>query len=925
MIEFGVLGPLLVQRDTQPIPIPSTMTRRLLGVLLARTPRPVPIDTITDQIWLGAPPPAAKAALHAYISRLRPRLDADRIRTCATGYALHTDPDDVDARRFEHLIDLAAGARSTGHPERAHTAIRQALDLWRGSAYEGMLDVPDLAAEAGRLEDLRICAIEDAIQFDVDGAHHAAAVNELIPAIARHPYRERLRAQHMLALYRLGRRADALAAYRDTYRALDTGLGIKPGPDLQDLHRRILEDDPTLTTPGRPAGPTLLPRPATAFIGRDQHLRDLDTITSDTGPQVPMALLTGGVGTGKTALAVWWARSAARRFPDGQILIDLRGFGRDTPLTATQALALLLRALGADPQTIPVSEADAILAYRRVTAGKRLLLVLDNANGVDQVRPLLPVGPGAAVVVTSRNRLAGLVARDDARRIPVDALPLERAVDLLRATVGPRIETEPHAATALATACAGLPLALRITAAVLADEPERTVAAHVTALTRGDRLPQLALEGDPDSSVRIALDQSYERLDPDAQRAFRLLGLVPGPDIGVPAAAALTGWSLPGTAAVLARLTAAHLLADRGDRRAAFHDLIAEYARDLCLGDETAADREAAYSRLLTWFVAQADRADHTLRPAEPVQDWVEADRATITYPDPDAALDWFEREGEGIIALIRSAQHTRPEFCWQLAYAASTWFRRRRSWHEWADVFTVAAAAAEASGAAVGRYGIESGLGVAHSYGHHPELSLPHFVRGLAAARASGDRRTLVHALRDIGGAYGELLRVDDAIAALGEAEGIIAPDPGLAELLIAVVGNTGYTYLSAGRYEESLPYLYRALAAAQQAGSLEHIASVANNITFVLRKLLRAEEAHASASIALDAAIAIGHRVMEFRARYSLGQIAVLLGRLDDARAALLQISDIDPDDYCVTNLRGIVAQAEAADAGDHGGRSG
>jgi tetratricopeptide (TPR) repeat protein len=409
---------------------------------------------------------------------------------------------------------------------------------------------------------------------------HEQLVPQLRDLARQHPLREHNHAQLMLALYRCGRQAEALAAYQRARDVLVTELGVEPGPGLRDLHQRILSADPALavTGPARPAEaeplrvtPQELPSAVPGFTGRSAELKALTGLLDRSGPQAPGAVVIsaigGTAGVGKTALAVHWAHNVADRFPDGQLYVNLRGYDPGQPVPAADALAGFLRSLGVPGQDIPPEENERAARYRSLLAGKRILVVLDNAGSADQVRPLLPGTGACTVVVTSRDALAGLVAIDGAARLDLDLLPLAEAVALLQTLIGSRADAEPDAAAELADQCCRLPLALRVAAELAASRPAASLAGLTGELADlRTRLDLLGAGGDPRTQVRAVFSWSYQQLSIEAARAFRLVGLNPGPDLEPYAAAALTGAALPLARQALEVLARAHLISNtRGE------------------------------------------------------------------------------------------------------------------------------------------------------------------------------------------------------------------------------------------------------------------------------------------------------------------------------------------------------------------------
>ncbi|HET9137790.1 AfsR/SARP family transcriptional regulator, partial [Actinophytocola sp.] len=433
--------------------------------------RVVPLDRLAEIVWGDDPPAGARNAIQAHVSRLRRTLTCDvEVELVARhpGYLLRVDPQRIDLHRFRSLVGSAH--RSTD-PRRSDQLLRAALTLWRG------FPLADVTCGAVRnrlvrgLAEEGLAALEHRLANDLRLGRHTETVAELADLAAEHPLRERLAELWILALYRCCRQADALAAYRQTRIRLAEELGIEPSPALKLLHQRILAADPGLDValaeaPFRPPVPAQLPAGVAAFTGRAEQLRRLDTLLSGhgTAPAMVIVALTGPAGVGKTALAVHWAHRIEPRFPDGQLFASLRGSAFGPPPRPTETLAGFLYALGVPAGQVPTDLETAIGLYRTLVADKRLLVVLDDVVDPEQVRPLLPGSAGCLVLVTSRDPLCGLVARDGAHRVALDALTPDEARALL-ARILP--SARPDAIAELARLCAHLPLTLRTAAANL--------------------------------------------------------------------------------------------------------------------------------------------------------------------------------------------------------------------------------------------------------------------------------------------------------------------------------------------------------------------------------------------------------------------------------------------------------------------------
>jgi DNA-binding SARP family transcriptional activator len=599
--ELRLLGPVQMWAAGQSLDLGPPKQRAVLAALAVEANRPVPMPTLVERVWDQAPPPHARDVVYTHLTAVRRMLreatavegDAAALLRTGGGYLLEIDPDRVDAHRFRRLTEQA---RSPATPPTAQAALlRQALDLWRGPA------LADLSsAWAGRVrqawQQQRLAAVRHWAEVELRLGRPTAAVEDLVPLAAEHPLVEPLLALLMRALHADGRDAEALDVYATARRRLAEELGVDPGVELREVHQAILRG--TLPPPGpgaadaadadvaaagagkgEPRAPTRpvpaqLPADVHAFTGRRQELAALDRLLTPgqadgadgQSTAVVISAVSGTAGVGKTALAVHWAQRARARYPDGQLYVNLRGYDPAQPMTAADALGGFLTGLGVAGPDIPPDLDDRAARYRTEIAGRRILVVLDNASSVDQVRPLLPGSASAMVLVTSRDSLPGLVAVHGARRLDLEFLPLPDAVALLRTLIGPQVDAEPAAASALAERCVRLPLALRVAAELAVARPAIALADLVTEL--GDlqrRLELLDAGGDPRAAVRAVFSWSYRQLPPDAARTFRLIGLHPGVDIDHYGAAALADTSADHARATLDLLARAHLVQPTGD------------------------------------------------------------------------------------------------------------------------------------------------------------------------------------------------------------------------------------------------------------------------------------------------------------------------------------------------------------------------
>ncbi|MFG2821806.1 BTAD domain-containing putative transcriptional regulator [Kitasatospora sp. NPDC048365] len=579
-----VLGPLALRRGTATVPVTGPMLGRLLGLLALKHPEPAGMQEITDILWPTGPPGSWQSLIHTYVSQVRRLLApaGPTVTRTPTGYLLQASPHLIDLGRFDALLTRATG----GHPapEAAYESLTRALREWRGpvlaDADPALRRHPAAVAADERRIRAALLHADTALRL----RRPAEAVPFLSDLVHAEPLHESLHARLILALAGGGEQAAALAVFTRLRDRLDEDLGIAPGPEVRDAHLRVLRG--RLPRAGRPAPtgpvPAQLPAGVGTHVGREEELQVLDTLVSPDPARRPrLVAVVGAPGIGKTALVTHWAHARRGHFADGQLFADLRGHSRLPAPRPDEVLARFLRALDTPPDRIPADPDEAGALYRTLLADRRTLIVLDDARDADQVRPLLPGSPSCAVVVTSRNRLAGLVAAEGARRIGLDVLAPDEALQLLGSIVGGcRVAAEQEATHRLLRSFGGLPLAIRIAGANLVAR-NADLAAYSAELTGDDLISRLRVEGDRRSALQEAFDLSYSALPADARRMFRLLALLPGPDLTPAGAAVLAGTTPDRAAVLLAGLADAHLLREHPGGRFDLPDLLRRYARDL--------------------------------------------------------------------------------------------------------------------------------------------------------------------------------------------------------------------------------------------------------------------------------------------------------------------------------------------------------
>ncbi|WP_232789514.1 AfsR/SARP family transcriptional regulator [Streptomyces jeddahensis] len=680
---------------TGPVELGPARQQTVLAALLLDANRLVTVDQLVHRVWGDKPPQRATQTLYSYVSRLR-RLLPGVIARGTGGYVLTADEPMVDIHRFHQLLGQA---RQPDDDARSVVLFQEALALWRGEPFPSA-DTPWFNAARDTLNKERWAAELDCTDLRLRLGEHTALLAMLAERSAEHPLDERAAAQYMLALYRCGRQADALAHYRHLRDMLAEELGIDPGHELQGMHQAILSGNTELSAPTvrRPseaawAVQSQLPLAAPDFAGRTELVHRLEELLAPSAA-VPV-VVSGSPGVGKTALAVHLGHRLRPAFPDGQWYVRMLGT-TDRPRDPAEVLSWLLRASGQDPGMIPQAPEDRAAAFRSRVDGRRVLLILDDAADAEQIRPLLPGTAGAAVLVTSRRDLWGLTVSHPAHIVPLEALDLPEAITLLTQILGEqRVESEPEATARLAELCARLPLALRIAAANLAARPGRSITRYAEELAEGNRLAKLAIVGDRQAAVRTAFDHSHTALEPTTARLFALLGLHPGPDFTAEAAAALLGAEPPAAEHLLDQLVTAGLVQRTAADRFQFHDLLRLYAAEHAAADPY---HKAAWQRLCDWYLATVDAAtafDYTGSVQLP------RTRAESTrFNDRHQALTWLEGERAGLTALIIRAAESGPrEISWQLADQLRLYFYARRHTAEWEATTTAALRAAEHDG----------------------------------------------------------------------------------------------------------------------------------------------------------------------------------------------------------------------------------
>jgi len=871
------------------------------------------------------------------------------------GYVLHLVPGQPDAVAFEQQLARARQLRRDGDPAGAVSALDSALGLWRGIAFAGVPG-PFAQTERVRLSELRSAAAEERADVQLALGRHEEVVPDLTALVAEHPLRERMRGLLMIALYRSGRHAESLRVFQDGRQVLAEELGIDPGGDLSRIYQQVLTSDPALdrpsdrpgtgtqaqngppgarptgTTPGPrgsdrvppPGGqvgsadgigtgpeppwagggrgipvPAQLPLDAQGFSGRHEELGRLHALLPPSGPDgldgsVPVVVISGTAGVGKTALAIRFGHQVAKRFPDGQLYVNLRGPKPHQPMDPGVALRWFLDAFGVPPHRIAAPTEERAALFRSLVDGKRVLIVLDNASNAAQVRPLLPGSPGCLVVVTSRNQMAGLVAAEGAALITLDVLGDDEAHEMLARRLGQeRVAAEPQAADEIVAACARLPLAMSIAVGRAAGRPKRPLA-ELAAELRDARGRLDALEaGDAATDVRTVLSWSYDQLSPAAARMFRLLGLHSGPDISLPAAASLAGIPRAEVGTMLSELTRSHMATEHLPGRFTFHELLRAYAADQAERHDPAGERDAATRRMLDHYLHTAMAATMRYSPHRPPlrPEALQPGVLPGEMADKDQAMAWFEAEVAVLLTLIGFAEAREFDtYAWQLPWALGPFFDRRGWLQSYASIQRTALAAAQR---------LDDPLALAHSHyllgnaqGHMRDYDVAevNYRQALDLFRDLGDRANEGMVLNGLASMLEKQERYPEALAVALDALRMLKA-AGHWWTQANLENGVGWLYAHLGQYDQALAHCQRALSLHRESGNRGGMADTMDSLGFIYLHLADLGQAKAHYQQAIDAAREIAAPLGQGNALSGLGDVLLAEGHPEQARACYLQ----------------------------------
>ncbi|HEY3611752.1 MAG TPA: BTAD domain-containing putative transcriptional regulator [Pseudonocardiaceae bacterium] len=890
MVEFRLLGEIELRIDNAVADIGSVRQRCVLATLLIDANRTVSANLLVERVWAGHRyPNRPTSVLQTYVSLLRKALAPAASATITRhsgGYQLNVDEQAVDLHQFRGLVRLAR----TGDDADRTARFEQAIGLWRGLPFAD-LDTPWINAVRATLTNERHAVELDLTDIRLRQGQHAALLAALSDRVATYPLDERLGGQYMTALYRSGRQADALQYYQSLRELLADGLGTDPSPPLQKLYRQILTADLALDAPAaapRPARlprPRQLPAPPRLFTGRTAELAALtDMLDAQAGTTMAISAIGGTGGIGKTWLALQWAHLHVDRFPDGQLHVDLRGFDpAGQPMSPATAIRGFLDALGVD--TVPTDLNAQVGMYRSLVADKRMLIMLDNAADTAQVTPLLPGSATCVALVTSRRRLTGLLTGHGAHALDLDVLAAAESRELLARYLGAdRLAAHPTAVRELLSLCAGLPLAISIIAAHATAHPDFPLSALADALT-GQASPLDALDGgDPQTNLRAVLSWSYQALSPDAATVFGPLGLVPGPDIGLHAAASLTALDPGRTSTLLRELENAYLLQQPNPGRYRMHDLVRRYAADRA---DSGAD---GLRRLVDHYLRTASAGDRLLdrhRPPIELGDAVPGAR-TETLPDEAAAMAWFTAEHPNLLATQRvAAERHWYAPAWQLAWTTDTFHWRRGHTDGALTAWTTGLAATQEQDDPANQILARRRLGHACAVAGMHAQALAHLYAALTLAESAGDVAAQAHAHHSLAWAWEQQGDDQQALAhssrALPLYQTLDRPVWQAREL-----NAVGWYSARVGDYEQARAHCAAALALFRRHASRPGEANTLDSLGYIGSQLGHHAEAKEYYAQALDVLHDLGHTYQEAATLDRLGHTHTALGEDGEARTA-------------------------------------
>ncbi|MFF1791175.1 BTAD domain-containing putative transcriptional regulator [Kitasatospora sp. NPDC058243] len=882
-MEFQVLGNMEMRDHARLLPPIRPRHERFLARLVLSPNTLVSISALAETLWDGEPPASAERQVQNVASQLRqawltagvPEAN-EIIRTGRAGYSLDVEVGSIDLHVFRKLVTQSGGLARTGDLHRAIRTLRQALELWRGPAFAG-IESQVIQRNSLLINEERPAAWEECMRLELEVGQHGRVVTELSALVAEFPFRERLTGHYMTALYRTGQQTAALQTYQQLRVRLGDELGIDPGPVLQELHERILRNDPALLArPAPETGPVTVPaaRPPVvstpslsvpsqlppqdgSFVGRWE---DLALLSQHSG-QAQVLVVTGAAGMGKTSLAVQWAHQVRDAFPDGHVFLDLRGHSAKSSVSADGVLEHILESLNLPPQKIPRHPEKRLGLYRSTIADKKMLIVLDNAGSIDQILPAVPTSGGSQLVVTSRSSLAAVYTHVAAAGLAMGGLSrTESRSILVRARAGLPEDSGPSLEFLL-DLCDGMPLALRILAARMMADPALTPEDLAADLSRDIApLDGFTIDGGG-RSVRSVLTNAYAALSVDDARLFRLLAVHPGRRLRTASVATIAATSPPTVRRGLHRLIALHLISRAGDHHLTMHDLVRSFAAER-LEAHARDDRPAeAVGRLLGWYLGVAAMASGVLRPDRdafadrepPVETFVEKFAKDLD------AIKFIDQEKENLAPVTAAAVRHDTDRAVELIYHLHSYFvrsgfssadvdawkqcekeahrihlplHRAHLYHALGGALAVthdhdgaverlrlATELYEREGHLNGAAGSRLGLGFVFELQGRYHEALAEHEQALAFAEAAKNTTLVVHALNNTADA---LMALDDVDAGLERlrAGRELAREHGLRHHEAAILSSIGTLFIRKRDHAEALTHLHEGLVLMRRSG---------------------------------------------------------------------------------------------------------
>jgi DNA-binding SARP family transcriptional activator len=911
-VDFRVLGPVELWAAGQRRDLGSAKERCVLAVLLWALGNPVAADSLVDRVWGENPPPKARDSLYSYIARLRGRLrqageDGQARLVSGSGtYTLEADPETVDLYRFRRLRAQARAIGDSGDDEQAALLLREADGLWRGEPLTGLAGSWVGRARAS-LADERLAATLDRVAAELRLGRHADVLGEITDLIADHPFVETLVEHLMVALYRCGRQAEALQAYRQARQRLTEELGADPSPSLRDLHQQILRGDAGLAR--SPLGtwtsraPTFdnLPRDIPNFTGRAAEMRQLLAAATAEPARTAVVIqaIDGMAGAGKSTLALHAAHQLHDHFPDARIYLHLHAHdAHRRPLDPAAGLGTLLRILGVPADHIPRTLEERATLWRTQLASRRAIIVLDDAASQEQVAPLLPGTPSCLVIITSRNRLAGL---SGVRALSLGVLSGADAAALFANIAGSHRASDGESVAEITRLCGYLPLAIHLVASRLAHRPAWSVADLAQRLSdTGDRTGEIYLEN-PEIAASFAL--SYQELSTEQQQLFRQMSLHPGPDFTLAAAAASACTALADCERCVTALLDHRMLEEPARGRFRYQDLIGAYARDLALRYDHESQRRQTVRRMLDYYLSAADKADRILYPHRDRMDVQVALPPTVTphLASPQEARDWLTAESANLLSGARYADdHRLPEHAALIGHVLARFLQIQGHWEDAVAAHDRAIRAWRMIGDRNGEARALTDLGSMLTRTGRYADALKHALEALAIFRADDDRHGEAKVLDRMGLVYWQSSRFKEALAHYEQALVIwraLGDRHGEADSL----GHSAMCMWHVGSYDEAMRRfaralgIYREMADRQgEAKSLNNIADVQLHLGLYDEALRRYQQAQAIAQETGDRqGEAVTHNNMgNFYQR--IGQYADSLSHYRNALAIYRDIGD-------------------------------